>query len=119
MSEIRVIEGDCVAGQGLYSHAVPVDYGRVVFIRDGNHEGTSIWRMDDDRYAFACHETHKLRFADRVILVAGVSADWLSAFDVYGCDLDIIEGMGLIGVEEGEHVELGDGAWIIWDSHDH
>lgn len=105
-----------VAGHGQHSHSVPSVPGLVVEIRDGNHNGTSVWQREGDGFYFASHDQEKLQHAARCVFVVGQDVEELG--DVaYGCDLETPKGSFLIGVSADDDLSwLSDGAEVLWDS---
>lgn len=104
------------SGHGQHSHAVPSTPGIVVEIRDGNHNGTSVWQREGHGFYFASHDRDTLQHADRCVYVVGQDCEELG--DVaYGCDLETPRGSFLIGVSRDDDLSwLTAGAEVIWDS---
>lgn len=106
-------------GSGQHSHAVPALAGRVVLMRDGQHEGTEIYRVAGDdpsasEFRFVSLDQGAVATKARCVLVrlTGVGLETLP--EPYGCDLDSPEGMALVGLDELDEVGgLGD---VLWDS---
>lgn len=102
------------AGSGQHSHPVPVIEGLVVEIRDGQHDGTAVWRREED-YAFASYDRREVRFAERCVLVVGQDGDALP--EPCGVDLDSPRGLALVGLDAGDDLSwLTEGAEVAWDS---
>jgi hypothetical protein len=107
---------NAIAGHGQHSHRVPTTVGIVVEMRDGNHEGTAIWRRENGRFMFASYDHDDLISAERCVLVCGQDVVTLS--EPYGCDLESPRGLALVGIAVDDDLSwLGDGAEVLWDSH--
>lgn len=105
-----------IAGHGQRSHPVPTSPGLVVEMRDGNHEGTSVWLREDGTYAFASHDHDTVRITERCLLLIGHDVEQIAGDDAYGCDLDG-PGLILIGCAADDDLSwLSDGAEVLWDS---
>ena len=103
-----------IAGHGLYSHEVPSQIGAVVLIRDGQHNGTEVYAVEEGFRFVSLDSGGDVATTDRCVLVrlTGVSVDDLS--EPYGCDLDTPDGLALIGLDADEPADdLGE---ILWDS---
>lgn len=110
-----------VAGTGAHSHAVPAVVGRVVEIRDGNHNGTSVWRRASDLrpYCFASHDTGEVMDAERCLLVRDLDVEIIPSGYPYGCDLSTPDGLVLLGIDSAEDptdLDWLEGSEILWDS---
>lgn len=109
---MNAIKGTC-----QHSHEVPSAPERVVFMRDGNHAGTSVWRREDDGFYFASHDRRTLHHAARCIYVIGHDVSQLDRNTPYACDLSTPRGSILIGVcADDDLAWLGTDAEIVWDS---
>lgn len=107
---------NAIAGHGHHSHEVPSVPGRVVEIRDGNHNGTSVFQREDEGFYFVSHDQDRVQHADRCVLVAGQDVEELGEV-AYGCDLSTPRGLFLIGVSDGDDLAwLTDGSEVLWDS---
>ncbi len=110
------MQANKIAGHGQHSHEVPTTPELVVFIRDGNHNGTSVWQRENDGFYFASHDHDCVEHTERCVLVAGQNAEELGEV-AYGCDLESPRGLFLIGVSsEDDLTWLTKGAEILWDS---
>lgn len=109
---MNAIEGTC-----QHSHEVPSAPERVVFMRDGNHEGTSVWYRDDGGFFFASHDQGTLEHRPRCVYVIGHDANQLGDNTPYACDLSTPRGSFLIGVAADDDLAwLTSDAEVIWDS---
>lgn len=107
------IQPNLIAGEGYYSHEVPTTEGLVVTMRDGNHNGTSIWKTEEG-FCFASHDHGRVDTVERVLLIRNPNTDELQW--PYACDLGGGDGMAMIGVDSDAEVSLSEGEEIIWDS---
>lgn len=100
------------AGTGQHSHEVPSEVGRLVVIRDGNHAGTDVERLDENTWRFVSYDAPLITDAKRCVLVrlTDVSVDELRW--PYGCDLESPDGLALIGCNPGDEVP----GEVLWDS---
>lgn len=109
-----------IAGIGIHSMDVPVVPGLVVLIRDGHHAGTSVWRRDEDQgddYVFVSHDTDRVEYAERCLLVRGLDLDEIPADTPYGCDLESPDGLVLLGTDRDDDLSwIPETAEVIWDS---
>jgi|WetSurMetagenome_2_1015567.scaffolds.fasta_scaffold130486_1 hypothetical protein len=104
-----------IAGYGQHSHQVPSAEGCVILMRDGSHEGTEVYRLEDDKgFRFVSLDALDVRTAKRCVLVQLTGVEIADVVDQnpYGCDLDSPDGLALIGLETGEEVA----GVILWDS---
>lgn len=102
------------------AHPCPVTIGAVVEMRDGNHEGTEIYRRDDDRktFAFVSHDRGTVAFSERCVLLRGVDVEQLVDTETpYGCDLSTPEGLVLLGIDYNDDPTVYGGE-VLWDSRD-
>lgn len=99
------------------AHSCPVQIGAVVEMRDGNHEGTEIYRRDDhDRaFCFVSLDRGRVEYSERCVLLRGVDVETLPAGYPYGCDLDTAEGLVLLGIDYDED-PADFGGELLWDS---
>lgn len=109
------------AGRGQHSHPVPSVPGLVVEIRDGQHQGTHVWRSDTTsrtaEFFFASLDNETLKRAARCLLLRGQDVESIDGDDAYGCDLDRPDGLILIGCATDDDLSwLSDGAEVLWDS---
>ena len=106
-----------LAGHGQHIHSVPSVPGLIVEIRDGHHDGTSVWQREGHGFYFASHDAESLQHADRCVFVVGQDADELVGGVPHGCDLSTPRGSFLIGVATADDLSwLSDGAEVLWDS---
>ena len=108
---------NAVAGSGQHSHAVPSVVGAVVLIRDGNHNGTEVYRLDEgDGFRFVSLDGGGVSTAERCLLIAlgDLSVDAIA--EPFGCDLDSPKGLALVGVDADDDLEAFAAAEVLWDS---
>jgi hypothetical protein len=99
-------------------HPVPARVGQVVEMRDGHHDGTAVWRRDDNAkpFAFASHDRRKVEYAERVALMRDVDVEEIPPGYPYGCDLDSGIGLVLLGIEADEDPRDVVNGEVLWDS---
>lgn len=113
-----------IAGTGQHGHEVPDAEGRVVLIRDGHHEGTSVWQRgekgtDQTRFVFVSHDAGRVSYAARCLMAVGQSLENLPDGTPFGCDMDAPRGVLLIGVNHDDDLSWLDAdadiEWSSWD----
>lgn len=106
-----------VAGNGQHSHKVPTEIGLVILIRDGQHKGTEVYAVegrDGYEYRFVSLDWDEVHTTERCVLVRLTGIDVNDLERPYGCDLEIPDGLALIGLDFDDSTEgLGE---ILWDS---
>ncbi len=87
----------------------------MVEIRDGNHEGTSVWLRERGDYCFASHDRNTLETAERCVLLAGQDVE--NVEEPYGCDLESPRGLVMLGTHKDDDLGwISEGAEVLWDS---
>lgn len=106
------------AGTGQYSCLVPTELGQVVLIRDGNHEGTEVYRTENHRgdvaFRFVSLDRERVYTSERCVLVRLRDCSVEDLQEPYGCDLDAPDGLALLGLDLDDPIP--EGAEVIWDS---
>jgi hypothetical protein len=103
------------AGTGQHSHEVPSQKGTPVLMRDGNHKGTRVTRIEAG-YLFQSLDHGGEAVTPRCVLsrLTDVSLDeGFFQGDAYACDLESPDGLALIGCEIDDDDVPGE---ILWDS---
>lgn len=103
---------NAIAGTGQYSHEVPSALGHVVLIRDGQHNGTEVYRAGSG-FRFVSLDGASYETAPRCVLVR-LSVPAASLSEPYGVDLESPDGLALIGLDKDDDAtEFGE---VLWDS---
>jgi hypothetical protein len=91
--------------------------GRVVLMRDGNHKGTEVYRVEGG-FRFVSLDWGTASTAERcILLVLGkLPADDLS--EPFACDLESPKGLALVGVDtDDDLLRFVTADEVLWDSH--
>jgi hypothetical protein len=107
---------EALRGRGQHSHPVPSVEGRVILMRDGNHSGTEIYRVEGGFRFVGLDLGGSVETAERCVLVAlgDLSVDDLEA--PFGCDLDSPKGLALVGISADDDLSQFAAGEVIWDS---
>lgn len=106
-------------GTGIHSHEVPGIARQVVLMRDSNHNGTEVYRVNEHErsmYRFVHLDDMRVTESERVVLVRNPDQEEIGyyAYD-YAVDFDTPGGLALIGCCRGDDMS-GFGDEILWDS---
>ena len=104
------------AGEGAYSHQVPVEVGESVWMHDGYQTGTIVVRcehcfyfLDAGGHAFSAPQSSK---ACSLVRLSNCTTDDLE--EPCALDLDTPDGLALIGHAVG--ADLSDYGEVLWSS---
>jgi hypothetical protein len=92
-----------------YRQQVPTRVGDRVFIGDSQHRGTYV-KLTLDGFVFSPQRANLTVLRCVLVRLEGVDANTLN--EPYGCDLDQLSGLALIGLGHGEAAP----GTILWDS---